>query len=263
VIIEVNAGPGLQMHTAPETGTPRPVAEAIIETLFPAGQTGRIPLVAVVGAGETADIAELVARGLAQAGLNVGLATAERAMAGATQIGAGDSRTAEMARRILLNPLVEAAVFETSLERICDEGLGFDRCQVAVVVGVGEGIRLDVAAWDTLDKQTLVHRTVSDVVLPDGYLVMQAGEPLGSLISEKCDGKRILVALDETEADLREHLAAGGRGVVGRGAAVALLEGSAAIEIAIKAPPSIARLAALAALWALGLEPGQILAAAS
>lgn len=261
VIIEVNAGPGLQMHTAPETGTPRPVADAIVTTLFPEGNSGRIPLVAIVGADGTTEIARLVARGLAHAGLNVGQGIAEGTFVGPTRIEAGDGRTADAARRVLLNPTVEAAVFETSLEAICDEGLGFDRCQVAVVVGVGNGIRLDVAEWDTPDKQTLVHRTVSDVVLPGGFLVMQAGEPLGTLIAEKCHGRLVLFALSETERGLQEHLSGGGWGVYGRGAQIVLHQGEVANAITAHGPLSLARLAAIAAAWAVGLDCKQIASA--
>ena len=56
VVIEVNAGPGLQMHTMPESGTPRPVGEAIVATLFPEGQDGRIPLIAVTGPADADDL---------------------------------------------------------------------------------------------------------------------------------------------------------------------------------------------------------------
>src|SRR5439155_10191368 len=43
VVVEVNAGPGLRMHLAPSSGTPRPVGEAIVDMMFGEGRTGRIP----------------------------------------------------------------------------------------------------------------------------------------------------------------------------------------------------------------------------
>ena len=48
-IVEVNAAPGLRMHLEPSEGTPRPVGEAIINSMFPHGENGRIPIVAVTG----------------------------------------------------------------------------------------------------------------------------------------------------------------------------------------------------------------------
>ena len=49
VIVEVNAAPGLRMHLEPSVGVSRPVGEAIVDTLFPDGEDGRIPVVAVTG----------------------------------------------------------------------------------------------------------------------------------------------------------------------------------------------------------------------
>ena len=49
-VVEVNAGPGLQMHLQPAARcTPRPVGELIVSSLFPPDADGRIPIVAVRG----------------------------------------------------------------------------------------------------------------------------------------------------------------------------------------------------------------------
>ncbi|HVL75762.1 MAG TPA: cyanophycin synthetase, partial [Noviherbaspirillum sp.] len=48
-IVEVNAAPGLRMHLAPSYGKGRMVGEAIINEMFPEGDDGRIPVVAVTG----------------------------------------------------------------------------------------------------------------------------------------------------------------------------------------------------------------------
>lgn len=48
-IVEVNAGPGLLMHLKPAEGTPRPVGRAIVDHLFPDGESGRIPIVGISG----------------------------------------------------------------------------------------------------------------------------------------------------------------------------------------------------------------------
>ena len=48
-VIEVNAAPGLRMHLQPSFGKGRPVGEAIISSLFPKSEDGRIPVVAVAG----------------------------------------------------------------------------------------------------------------------------------------------------------------------------------------------------------------------
>jgi cyanophycin synthetase len=72
-VVEVNAGPGLQMHLEPTSGNPRPVGEAIVASLFTDGEDGRIPIVAVTGVNGKTTTARLVAHILATAGYAVGM----------------------------------------------------------------------------------------------------------------------------------------------------------------------------------------------
>jgi cyanophycin synthetase len=67
-VVEVNAAPGLRMHLAPSFGKPRPLGEAIIDTLFPDGHNGRIPTVAVTGTNGKTTTVRLITHLLAQAG---------------------------------------------------------------------------------------------------------------------------------------------------------------------------------------------------
>jgi cyanophycin synthetase len=48
-IMEINAAPGLRMHTHPTEGKPRDVGDAIIEMLFPNGKNSRIPIISITG----------------------------------------------------------------------------------------------------------------------------------------------------------------------------------------------------------------------
>ena len=99
-IIEVNAGPGLQMHIEPESGIPRPVGEAIVATLFAEGQDGRIPIVSVMGAEHATAVSRWIARLWATKVANLGLASAEGTFVGGMPIKAGDcSRRRRCPRR--------------------------------------------------------------------------------------------------------------------------------------------------------------------
>lgn len=129
VVVEVNAGPGLRMHLEPSAGTPRPVGEAIVRLLFPEGTSARVPLAAVTD-GTTA---RLLAHLLAAAGEVVGLACAGGLYVGGRRLDPGDARSAASVRAVLLNPRVTAAVLEVEPTRVLREGLGFDRCDVAVL----------------------------------------------------------------------------------------------------------------------------------
>jgi cyanophycin synthetase len=261
-VIEVNAGPGLQMHIEPESGIPRPVGEAIIGTLFAEGQDGRIPIVSVMGAEHVTAVSQWIARLWATKVENLGLASAEGTFVAGTRVKIEDSRGADDARGLLLNPLVEAAVFEASVDRILEEGLAFDRCDVAVVTSIGEGLKLDFLEWDSPEKKVLVYRSASDVILPGGSLVMPAGEALGPLVSQHSGGALVLFAEDEHDASLKAHLAAGGSAVFARKGRIVHAEGDRVIDVAplVAGVAPAVLLAAVAAAWALGVGVADIAA---
>jgi cyanophycin synthetase len=72
------------------------------------------------------------------------------------------------AQAVLMNPRVEAAVLETARGGILAAGLGFDRCDVAVVTNIGEGDHLGLSDVETLEELAQVKRTVVEVVAPGG-----------------------------------------------------------------------------------------------
>ena len=60
-IVEVNAAPGLRMHLAPSFGRPRNVGVPMVDALFPPGEDGRVPLVAVTGTNGKTTTTRLIA----------------------------------------------------------------------------------------------------------------------------------------------------------------------------------------------------------
>ena len=262
VIIEVNAGPGLQMHLFPESGKPRPVGEAIVATLFPPGQDGRIPVVSVSGLSNTTEVTMLIAQLLASGGRTVGMTNAEGTFIDNWRTRAGDSCGNEAARSVLINPLVEAAVFEVSQQALLEEGVGFDQCTVAVLTEMGPGPRLDFEEWDTDHKKSLVYRAVSDVVLPRGAVVLKTGEPLAELIIKHCPGKAILFSDRADDPEIDSHRRSEGRAAFARGSHIVLAAGTKESVLAAPANVSLAvALPAAAAAWAVGMTAEEIAAA--
>src|SRR5258708_3736444 len=68
------------------------------------------------------------------------------------RIEVGDCAGPGSATAVLMNPLVEAAVLETARGGILRAGLGFDRCDVAVVTNIAEGDHLGLAEIDTPEQ---------------------------------------------------------------------------------------------------------------
>ncbi len=231
VVVEVNAAPGLRMHLEPSAGKPRPVGEAIVSTLFGPGETGRIPIVTVTGVNGKTTTTRLISHIVRGTGRRVGMTCTEGIYIDSRRIQSGDCSGPQSAQNILLNPTVEVAVLETARGGILRAGLGFDRCDVAVVTNIGEGDHLGLSDIDTLEKLARVKRTIVDALAPNGTAVLNAGDPLVAEMAAKSPAP---VTFFSTAADhpiVVEHRAKGGRAVTVRDGIVMLCEGELEIPL--------------------------------
>ena len=225
VIVEVNAAPGLRMHLEPSVGISRPVGEAIIETLYPAGQDGRIPIAAVSGVNGKTTTSRFIAHLLRGAGLRVGMTCTDGIFIDGRRIDNGDCSGPKSARSVLMNPEVEAAVFETARGGILREGLAFDRCDVAVITNIGEGDHLGLNDIHTTEDLAKVKRCIVDVVPPNGTAVLNANDPLVVGMEPYCAGKICFFALDGNHPVIVRHRNAGGQAIFVRDNSVIFADG--------------------------------------
>jgi len=263
-VVEVNAGPGLRMHLQPSEGKPRPVGEAIIDLLYPEGQTGRIPLVAVTGVNGKTTTTRLITHILALTGRTVGMTCTDGIYISGRRIDDGDCSGPQSARSVLLHPGVDAAVLETARGGILREGLGFDQCDVAVVTNIGEGDHLGLADIDSIEKLAKVKRCIVDVVAPTGAAVLNAEDPLVAEMASKCPGSVVFFAKQGDHSLLLQRRTDGGRVAFVRDNSVVLAEaGNEFSLISLDKVPLTHGgkvtfqvenvLAATAACWALGI----------
>ncbi|HEU0116573.1 MAG TPA: Mur ligase family protein, partial [Thermomicrobiales bacterium] len=224
-VVEVNAGPGLRMHLEPSAGQPRPVGEAIVAMLFAEGQTGRIPLIAVTGVNGKTTTTRLIAHLLRRPDSLVGFSCTDGLYIGDRRIDRRDCSGPRSARNLLLNPCLDAAIVETARGGILREGLGFDRCHVAVVTNIGEGDHLNLRGVETLEDLARVKRTPIESVAPDGAAVLNAADPLVADMAGHCPGRVIFFARDGNHPLLVAHRARGERAVLVRDNAIILAEG--------------------------------------
>ncbi|MBF1164037.1 MAG: cyanophycin synthetase, partial [Dechloromonas agitata] len=210
-IVEVNAGPSLLMHIKPGVGKPRPVGQAIVDNLFSAAQTGRIPLVGVTGTHGKTTVARLVAHLLYLSGAFTGLACSEGLFQNRRQVQKTDAANWSAGRRLLLNRAIEAAVIENGPEVILGQGLAYDRCSVGIVTNIASDDE-DLSRWDVqptggeyYTTPRSIYRTQVDVVLPSGHAVLNAADPLVADFAELCDGEVIFFAADPSCLKLAEH----------------------------------------------------------
>ena len=267
-IIEVNAGPGLLMHVKPAVGQPRPVGKAIVEHLFGPNESGRIPVVGIVGSQQTTELSQLVAWLLHLSGKRTGLACKDGLYMDQQHLGKTDSRGFEASERLLINRALDAAVFETTPALILDEGLAYDRCLVGIVTNMPDTTEALIDKHDiqTPDQMRTVVRTQIDLVLPEGASVLNADEQTVTSLAELSDGEVVYYAKSQDNATLMAHLQTGGRGVFCKDGHVTLARGDQETQLFHLDLELIARLlkdglhistllAAVAAAWALDIAP--------
>jgi len=264
-IVEVNAGPGLLMHLKPASGEPRPIGAAIVNSLFPQDENGRIPIVGITGTHGKTTVARMIARLLHLGGRYVGLTCGDGLYFDQRQVEKGDRASWSAAHKVLLNRSVDAAVLVNSAASILSEGLAYDRCKVGVVTNIVGAEGLDKFYIHDTEQVYNVLRTQVDIVLPDGMAVLNAQDPLVLKMAELCDGSVILFARDPEIPAITEHREQGGRTVFVRYGRLVLATGRdevTLVEVASipllssgAAPFQIENvLAAVGAAWALGLS---------
>ncbi len=264
-IVEVNAAPGLRMHLQPSYGKGRAVGEAIVDNMFPPGENGRIPLVAVAGTNGKTTTVRLIASIFGADGKRVGMTSTDGVYIQGERMDTGDCSGPKSARNVLLHPDVDAAVLETARGGVLREGLGFDRCDVAVVTNIGKGDHLGLSYISTVEDLAVVKRVIVQNVTPDtGVAVLNAADPMVVAMAPSCPGQVIFFARDPQLPTMAMHRAQGKRVVYQDGGEIVASEGGTEHRLALAEIPVTARgsigfqvenaMAATAAGWALGLS---------
>ncbi|MFN3792020.1 cyanophycin synthetase [Massilia sp.] len=263
-IVEVNAAPGLRMHLSPSFGKPRPIGEAIMDTLFAPGDDGRIPVVAVTGTNGKTTTVRLIAHLLTASGLRTGMTNTDGVYIEGRRIDSGDCSGPRSARNVLLHPDVDAAVFETARGGLLREGLAFDRCQVAVVTNIGAGDHLGLNYITTLEDLAVLKRVIVQNVAPGGMAVLNAADPAVAAMAEVTRGDVTFFALDVGHPLMAMHRAQGRRVVFVEDGQLVAAQGTFEQRVPLLEVP-ITRggtvgfqvenvLASVAAAWAVGTD---------
>jgi cyanophycin synthetase len=173
VILEVNAAPGFRMHLAPSEGLPRNVAAPVIDMLYPPGKPSRIPIIAVTGTNGKTTTTRLLAHIVKNNGYKVGFTTSDGIYIQNHMLEKGDTTGPISAEYILKDPTVEFAVLETARGGILRSGLGFNRCDIALITNIRED-HLGLNDIDTLDDLARVKSVVVRSVKKDGWAILNA-----------------------------------------------------------------------------------------
>jgi len=202
-ILEVNAAPGFRMHLAPSEGLPRNVASPVIDMLYPPGKPSRIPIIAVTGTNGKTTTTRLLAHIVKNNGYKVGFTTSDGIYIQNHMLEKGDTTGPISAEYILKDPTVEFAVLETARGGILRSGLGFSRCDIAVITNIQED-HLGLSDIHTLDDLARVKSTVVKSVKKDGWAILNAEDEQCVKIGQELSCNVAYFSMDEENALIKK-----------------------------------------------------------
>lgn len=208
-IIEVNAGPGLRMHTHPSEGSPRDVGGAIADMLFPNGASGRIPVLAVTGTNGKTTTTRLLAHLYKQTGRCVGFTTTEGIYIDSQCIETGDCTGPVSSRKVLCDPAVEVAILECARGGMLRSGLAFDQCDIGIVTNVAED-HIGLGDIYSLADMARLKAIVPESVRPGGYAILNADNDQTYAMRERVSGSVALFSRQPWSERIQTHCEAGG-----------------------------------------------------
>jgi isoaspartyl peptidase/L-asparaginase-like protein (Ntn-hydrolase superfamily)/UDP-N-acetylmuramyl tripeptide synthase len=268
VIVGVHPRPGLKVHLQPNAD-PQPAAEAVLARVYPEGTNGRIPIIGVTGVNGKTTTTRMLTHILNKTYRCVGMTCTEGIYIDGRRIESGDCSGPVSASAVLHHPRVEAAVLETARGGILRAGLGFDRCDVAVVTNIGEGDHLGLNDVETPEELARVKRVLVEAVAKNGAAVLRADDPLVAGMAEHCRGSVVWFCRDGSHPLLVEHRKKNGRCAFVRDGHIILAEGEQEIPLVPLARVPLTHagricfqvdnaLAAAAATWSLGIPCDRI-----
>lgn len=229
-ILEVNAAPGFRMHLAPAEGLPRNVAAPVIDMLYPPGKPSRIPIIAITGTNGKTTTTRLIAHMVKNAGFRVGFTTSDGIYVQNHMLDKGDTTGPLSAEFILKDPTVEFAVLETARGGILRSGLGFSRCDIAVLTNISED-HLGLNDIDTLEDLARVKSVVVQSVKRDGWAVLNADNPWCVKIAEELRCQVAYFSMDETNPVIKAHCKKGGIAAIFENGFITIKKGDWKIRI--------------------------------
>ena len=202
-ILEVNAAPGFRMHLAPSEGLPRNVAAPVIDMLYPPGKPSRIPIIAVTGTNGKTTTTRLLAHIVKNNGFKVGFTTSDGIYIQNHMMEKGDTTGPLSAEYILKDPTVEFAVLETARGGILRSGLGFSRCDIAIITNIQED-HLGLADIHTLDDLARVKSVVVRSVKKDGWAILNAEDEQCLKIANELSCNIAYFSMDENNPTVQK-----------------------------------------------------------
>lgn len=230
VVLEVNAAPGFRMHIEPSEGIARNVAEPVIDMLFPKGNTGRVPIIAITGTNGKTTTSRLTAHIAKSAGYKVGYTTSDGVYIQNQLMMKGDCTGPLSAQFVLKDPTVDFAVLECARGGILKNGLAFQQCDIAIITNISSD-HIGLGGIESLEQMAQVKAVVAETVVKHGYTILNADDDLVYAMKKSLQCNIALFSMDENNPRIKRHSKSGGLAAVYENGYVTILKGTWKIRV--------------------------------
>jgi cyanophycin synthetase len=173
----------------------------------------RLRTIAVTGTNGKTTTTRLIAHTLRLQGLHVGWSSSSGVYVDGQEMVQGDYSGPGGARRVLLEPGLDAGVLETARGGILLRGLAYESADVAVFTNVSAD-HLDLQGVRTVEGLARVKSIVVRVTKADGCAVLNADDPLVMGATAGLRAKKLLVSQRAESGVVRAHVDGGGMALV-------------------------------------------------
>jgi cyanophycin synthetase len=190
-----------------------------------------VPLVLVTGSNGKTTIVRLLAAMLTQGGRIPGTTSTDGVKVGDRLLAEGDYSGPSGARMVLRDRNVETAVLETARGGILRRGLPVEQADVAIITNIADDHLGEFGVQSLADLAEAKLVTVR-AVRPNGSVVLNADDPILAGARDQVSAPVTWFSLHPERAEVRDHLAAGGRAALLEEDALVLATGAARTIVA-------------------------------
>lgn len=203
-IIEVNAAPGLRMHSYPSEGIRRNIGNHIINLMYN-NNPKNIPVVAITGTNGKTTTTRIINSTLSRMGYCVGMTSTDGIYINGKCIDVGDDTGFESAKCILFNKDVDIAVLETARGGIIKKGLAYDLADVAVITNITDD-HLGIDNINSMEELCKVKSLVAEAVKKDGNVIINADDKWSKEIINRINSNIIYYSSDFNNELIKENI---------------------------------------------------------
>ena len=137
----------------------------------------------------------------------------------------GDCTGPMSTKFVLMDPTVDYAVLECARGGMLKAGLGFDKCDYAIVTNVTAD-HLGLKDIDTVEEMAKVKSVLPETVHKNGYAILNADDDLVFNMRKNLDCKIALFSMDENNPRIKDHCEKGGFAAVLENGWITILKGT-------------------------------------